>query len=129
LGESLGSGVAAYLAGTHPAEIAGIILLSPYKRLTSVAEEHMPFLPGRLMLVDKFPSEDYLHNYHGLVGIMVDGRNNVVPEKFGLRLYDGYSGPKRLWNFPNGNHISITKPPAKFWGEVMDFWQVNHRTY
>lgn len=125
LGESLGSGVAAYLAGTHPDRIAGIILLSPYNRLTSVAQDHMPVLPVWLMLVDRFPSEDYLHNYHGPVGIMVDGRDEVVPEKFGLRLYRSYAGPKRLWSFPDGFHISIMEPPEKFWGEVFYFWQTN----
>jgi pimeloyl-ACP methyl ester carboxylesterase len=125
LGESLGSGVAAYLAGTHPDKIAGVILLSPYNRLTSVAQDHLPLLPVWLMLVDRFPSEDYLRNYHGPVGIMVDGRDEVVPEKFGLRLYDSYAGPKRLWSFPDGYHISIMESTEKFWGEVLDFWQTN----
>jgi uncharacterized protein len=126
VGESLGSGVAAYLAGTHPGQVAGMILLSPYNRLTSVAQDHMPLLPVWLILLDRFPSEDYLRQYHGPVGIMVDGRDTVVPEKFGLRLYDGYAGPKRLWNFPDGNHIAIMAPPAQFWGEVIDFWQTNY---
>jgi pimeloyl-ACP methyl ester carboxylesterase len=129
VGESLGSGVAAYLAGTHPDRIAGIILLSPYNRLTSVAQDHMPLLPVWLLLVDRFPSEDYLRNYHGPVGIMVDGRDEVVPEEFGLRLYDRYAGPKRLWSFPDGDHISIMEPPEKFWGEVLDFWRTNNRTH
>jgi hypothetical protein len=123
LGESLGSGVAAYLAGTHPRQISGLILLSPYNRLASVAQWHMPFLPVSLLLVDRFPSEDYLRQYHGPVGVVVDGRDHVVPEKFGLRLYDGYAGPKRLWRFPDGSHISIREPARQFWSEVLDFWQ------
>jgi len=126
VGESLGSGVAAYLAGTYPDQIAGIILLSPFNRLTSVAQDHMPLLPVWLMLVDRFPSEDYLRIFHGPVGIMVDGRDDVVPEKFGLRLYDSYAGPKCLWTFPEGQHISILTPPEKFWTEVLDFWQTHH---
>ena len=125
VGESLGTGVAAYLAGTHPDRIAGLMLLSPYNRLTSIAQEHMPLLPVSLMLVDTFPSEDYLRNYHGPVGIMVDGRDTVVPEKFGLLLYNGYAGPKKLWSFPDGYHISITDPPEKFWGEVLISWRAN----
>ena len=125
VGESLGSGVAAYLAGTYSNRISGVILLSPFNRLTSVAQYHMPLLPVSLMLVDRFPSEDYLRNYHGPVGIMVDGRDEVVPEKFGLRLYDGYAGPKKLWSFPDGQHISIMEPPEKFWNEVLDFWRTN----
>ena len=127
VGESLGSGVAAYLAGTHPDGIAGIILLSPYNRLTSVAQYHMPFLPVGMLLVDRFPSENYLRQYHGPVGIMVDGQDNVVPEKFGLALYDHYEGPKQLWRFPDGGHIAIMKPAKIFWQEVVDFWQTNRR--
>jgi len=125
LGESLGSGVAAYLAGTHPGQIAGLILLSPYDRLTSVAQERMPFLPVSLLLIDRFASADYLRHYHGPLGIMVDGRDEVVPEKFGLRLLAGYVGPRRLWRFPDGQHIAIREPPGQFWSEVLDFWQTN----
>jgi len=125
LGESLGSGVAAHLAGTHPAGVAGLILISPYNRLTDVAQYHMPLLPVHWLLVDRFPSEDYLRNYHGRIGVVVDGHDHVVPEKFGLRLYHGYAGPKRLWEFPNGEHAAIAERPDKFWKEVMEFWQAN----
>jgi len=125
LGESLGTGVAAHLAGTHPAGVAGLILISPYNRLTDVAQYHMPLLPIHWLLVDRFPSEDYLRNYHGRIGVVVDGDDNVVPEKFGLRLYHDYAGPKRLWEFPNGEHAAIAEKPEKFWKEVVDFWQIN----
>lgn len=128
VGESLGSGVAAYLAGTHPDQVAGIVLLSPFNRLASVAQYHWPLFPVNLILVDKYPSEDYLRNYHGPVGIVVDGRDKVVPERFGLQLYEGCAAPKRLWRFPNGHHISIMEPAAKFWGDVFDFWHLNTAT-
>jgi len=125
VGESLGTGVAAHLAGTHPDRVAGLVLISPYNRLTSVAQYHMPVLPVGLLLVDSFPSEDYLRDYHGPVGVVVDGLDRVIPEKFGLRLYDGYAGPKRLWEFPNGEHATIMEPPEQFWKEAVEFWQTN----
>jgi surfactin synthase thioesterase subunit len=123
VGESLGSGVAAHLAGAYPGRIAGVLLLSPFNRLTDVAQYHMPVFPVHMILVDRFPSEDDLRRYHGPVGVMVDGRDRVVPEKFGLELYHSYAGPKRLWQFSDGGHITITEPPEKFWGEVIQFWQ------
>ena len=125
VGESLGSGVAAHLAGVHPDKIAGAILLSPFNRLTDVAQYHMPVFPVHLILMDRFPSGDDLRRYHGPVGVMVDGHDQVVPEKFGLRLYNGYAGPKRLWEFPQSGHIEIAEPPEKFWKEVVEFWQTN----
>ena len=125
VGESLGSGVASYLAGTHPNQIAGVILLSPFNSMTSVAQYHMPVLPVGLFLVDRYPSQDYLRSYQGPVAIMVDGQDRVVPEKFGRQLYDRYTGPKQLWCFPDGNHIAIMESPKKFWSEVLDFWRAN----
>ena len=125
VGESLGSGVAAHLAGNRPDKIAGAILLSPFDSLTDVAQYHMPVFPVHLMLMDRFPVGDDLRRYHGPVGVMVDGRDQVVPEKFGLRLYNDYAGPKRLWEFPQGGHIEIGEPPAKFWKEVVEFWRTN----
>jgi pimeloyl-ACP methyl ester carboxylesterase len=94
-----GTGVAAYLAGTHPDQVAGVVLFAPYNRLADAAQYHYPILPVHLLLVDRFPSEDYLRNYHGPVGVLVAGEDQVVPEKFGRRLYDGYAGPKRFGNF------------------------------
>jgi len=126
VGESLGTGVAAYLAGTHPDQVAGVVLISPYNRLTSVAQFHMPVLPVGLLLVDRFPSEDYLRSYRGPVGMVVDGFDQVVPEKFGRRLYDGYAGPKQLWEFPNGGHATIMEPPEQFWKEAVEFWRTNN---
>ena len=125
VGESLGSGVASYLAGTYSNKIAGVILLSPFNCLSDVAQNEFPQLPVQALLEDRFPSEEYLRNYYGKVGIMVDGRDTTVPEKFGLRLYDSYTGPKKLWKFPDGGHCQIQGPPSKFWKEVVAFWQTN----
>lgn len=124
VGESLGTGVASYLAGTYTNRIAGMVLLSPFTSITDVGQSRYPFLPVSLLLVDKFPSEEYLRNYDGKVGITVDGRDVVVPEKFGLRLYNSYQGQKKLWQYPNGSHIQIDKP-QNFWKEAIAFWRSN----
>ncbi len=121
VGESLGTGVASYLAGTHPDQVAGVVLLGAYNRLTDVAQAHLPLLPVRLLLVDRFPSEDYLRNYHGPVAVLVAGQDQVVPEKFGRQLYDKYSGPKRLWEFPLDDHGTIMFRPPNVWKQIFEF--------
>lgn len=121
LGESLGSGVAAYIAGTYPDKIIGAILISPYNNLTAVGQSHYPLLPVSLLMVDRFPSKDYLRNYHGKIGITIDGNDVVVPPKFGRRLYDDYAGPKKLWEFSDGNHCQITEAQTNFWNEAVEF--------
>ena len=125
LGESLGTGVAAYLAGTHPDRVAGVVLFAPYNRLTDAAQYHYPFLPVKLLLLDRFPSEVYLRDYHGPVGIVVGGRDQVVPERLGRRLYDGYNGPKRLWEFPQDGHGDLFERLPDVAGQLAGLWHLN----
>lgn len=125
VGQSLGTGVASYLAGTYTNRVAGLVLISPFNSATAVGQHRYPILPVWLLLLDPFPSDYYLRNYHGKVGISVDGQDVVVPEKFGLRLYNGYDGPKKLWEFPDGKHCEIPNPHTKFWKEAVAFWQNN----
>jgi pimeloyl-ACP methyl ester carboxylesterase len=124
IGESLGTGVASYLAGKYSAQIAGVALLAPYNQLVEVAQEHMPLLPVHLMLLDRYPSEDYLRGYTGPLAVLVAGQDQVVPEKFGRRLYQSYQGPKRLWEFPQGNHGTVMIQPPELWGQILEFWKL-----
>jgi pimeloyl-ACP methyl ester carboxylesterase len=125
VGESLGTGVAAYLAGTHPDKVAGVVLFAPYNRLANAAQYNYPFLPVHLLLVDRFPSEDYLRNYHGPVGVLVAGQDQVVPEKLGRRLYDKYPGPKQLWEFSLADHGTVMFQPSNVWKQIITFLQTN----
>jgi pimeloyl-ACP methyl ester carboxylesterase len=125
VGESLGSGVASYLAGTFPDKIKGVILISPFNSVTAVAQQRYLFLPVKWLLTDRFPSENYLRNYHGKLGITVDGKDWVVPEKFGRRLYDEYNGPKKLWEFPDDGHCQIGEQQSVFWKDAVAFWKSN----
>jgi len=122
IGESLGTGVASYIAGQYPDKITGLMLLSPYNRLADVAQSHYPFLPARWILQDDFRSADYLRTYHGLLGVMIDGQDAVVPARLGRQLFDGYAGPKRAWEYPNCNHVQLGESPTTFWKAVTDYW-------
>jgi pimeloyl-ACP methyl ester carboxylesterase len=126
-GESLGTGVAAYLAGTYPDKVAGVVLFAPYNRLADVGQYHVPVLPVHWLLVDRFPSEDYLRQYHGPVFVFVGDKDRVVPEKFGRRLYDGYAGPKRIREIPGADHWTVTLRTEEDWKEIVDFWRGKSR--
>ena len=102
---------------------AGVVLLAPYNHLSAVGQAHIWILPVALLLCDKFPSDEYLHAYHGPVAILVSGKDWVVPERFGRRLYDSYNGPRRLWEFPKGNHRTVMVQPPEIWRQIIDFWR------
>jgi uncharacterized protein len=125
LGESLGTGVAAYLAGAFPQAIPGIFLIAPYNNMTDVAQDHMPIFPVRWLLKDLFPSETYLRNYHGPVGVVLAGQDEVVPNRFGRKLFDDYLGPKKLWELADAGHNDLLSQAGNVWKELFVFWNQN----
>ena len=54
VGESLGCGIVAAVAKQTLVPIAGIILITPWDTLASVAKSLFPFLPVKLVLTDKY---------------------------------------------------------------------------
>lgn len=121
--ESLGTGVATYLASTAPARVNGVLLLGPYNNMAAVGQRHIRIFPVRWMLWDKYPSDKYLEHYAGPVGFLVGGRDTVIPKKFGLKLYDGYKGPKRLWEDPAAGHDQLHFRSPEWWREALQFLQ------
>ncbi|HEX3801171.1 MAG TPA: alpha/beta hydrolase [Verrucomicrobiae bacterium] len=125
MGESLGTGVAAYLAGTYPEMVRGMLLIAPYNNLAAVAASKMPIFPTRWLLLDRFASEDHLKNYHGPIAMLFAGQDVVVPNRFGHKLYDGYQGPKIFWQVPEAGHNDLLDEPDSRWKEIVQFWKTN----
>src|SRR5688572_1038309 len=67
IGESLGTGVASYLAGAHPHRVQGMLLIAPYNNMTAVAKRHMPLFPVSAILRDRYPAGKWLTQYRGPV--------------------------------------------------------------
>jgi hypothetical protein len=82
-----------------------------------------PFALLHVLLCDRFPAEENLRHYHGSVAVLVAGEDTVVPEKFGRRLYDSYTGPKRLWDFPECDHGTVMRQSPELWKQIIAFWE------
>ena len=120
--ESIGAGVACELAKNHPQEVAGLALIVPYHNLASVAQRQIWFLPTYFLLLDRFNPEECLKHYHGPVKFAVAGDDEVIGPASGLRLANGYAGPKAIQVFPGAHHNGIAAQPANWWAEVFAFW-------
>jgi uncharacterized protein len=122
IGESLGSGVAAAAAAREADKVAALWLITPWDRLAGVAAHHYPWLPVRWMLRDRFESAAHLAGFAPPVLVMVAGQDQVVPERFGIALYEGLPGPKRLLALPDASHNDWpSRVDTRWWAEALDF--------
>lgn len=123
-GESIGTGVATYIASQFPDDVAGLFLVTPYTSLVDVARSHYPVFPVRWLMRDRFPSETFLAAYSGPVAFVLAEHDEVVPARLGQALYDGYDGPKRIWVQEGRNHNTLDYHPlSPWWDEVRSFLQ------
>lgn len=123
LGESIGSGTAAAIAGAMPAKIGGVALMLPFARLEEVAKEKFPWLPVSLLLRDKFDNIGALSTYRRPIAVIVAEKDEVVGSAQGHKLYEAYAGPKKLIILPNATHNRFPSgPDAEWFREVSLFF-------
>jgi fermentation-respiration switch protein FrsA (DUF1100 family) len=122
LGESLGCGVVAAVAKAPSVRIDGIILITPWDTLLSVAKHHYPWLPVRLFLHDKFDSVENLKHYGGPVAVIGAERDEVIPLRHAQALYDSLVTPKKMWIVRGAGHNDwpLALRPG-WWKEIAEF--------
>ena len=102
-GESLGTGVATEL-GTSNA-FGGIILESPFTSIANAAKIYYPYLPVNIILKDKYDSIGKIKNITTPILIMHGKKDNIVPQKMGLELYEKANQPKFSYFPENDDHM------------------------
>ena len=102
-GESLGTGVATEL-GTSNA-FGGIILESPFTSIANAAKIYYPYLPVNIILKDRYNSIGKIKNITTPVLIMHGKKDNIVPQKMGLELYEKANQPKFSYFPENDDHM------------------------
>ena len=102
-GESLGTGVTTEL-GTSNA-FGGIILESPFTSIANAAKIYYPYLPVNIILKDRYDSIGKIKNITTPILIMHGRKDNIVPQKMGLELYEKANQPKFSYFPENDDHM------------------------
>ena len=122
LGESLGCGVAASVARDAPVQIEGIVLITPWETLLSVAKEKFPWLPVRLFLRDKYDTIGNLKAFKGRIAIVGADRDEVIPIRHALALYESLPGSRKMWTIKGAGHNDWPELVGPtLWKEMADF--------
>jgi uncharacterized protein len=102
-GESLGTGVATELGISN--EFGGIILESPFTSIANAAKIYYPYLPVNIILKDRYDSIGKIKIITTPILIMHGKKDNIVPQKMGLELYEKANQPKFNYFPENDDHM------------------------
>jgi hypothetical protein len=122
VGESLGCGVAAAVAADPAIPAVGLVMITPWDSLPAVAQALYWHLPIQRLVRDKYDNCRNLGGFTKPIAVALAERDEIIPRKNSLRLYDSLTAPKRLWVFAGAGHNSWPiGPTEQWWREVMDF--------
>jgi uncharacterized protein len=127
LGESLGCGVAAAIVKQTSVPVAGIILITPWDTLASVAGSIFPFLPVKLVLTDKYDSIENLKSFKKKISVIGAERDEILPISHAINLYNTLpEGKKRMWIIKGAGHNDWpSHTDASLFKEMTDFVRID----
>lgn len=121
-GESLGSGVVAGMVQSGQIPVKGIVLITPFDSLAHVAQHHYWFFLAKWLTRDRFNNIGNLQHYTGATAIVLAESDEIIPNKFSLKLFDSLHHRKKLWTFAQASHNNLPlNPNLPWWQEVMQF--------
>jgi pimeloyl-ACP methyl ester carboxylesterase len=106
VGRSLGSAVAVHLAASRP--VTGLVLLTPFDSLETVATRHYPFFPVRLLLRDRFDSRSRAPQVPAPTLILAAEHDEIVPRASTENLLAAFRpGLAKLVAVPGTGHNTV----------------------
>lgn len=121
IGESLGAAVAAGAVARSPDGVDGLMLITPWDRLESVARHHYRWLPVSLFLRDGYDSVAHLRNFSGAGLVVVADSDEIVPARYGRALFEALPGRKRLHSIAGAGHNDwADRVDAAWWATAID---------
>lgn len=106
-GQSLGTGLAVRLASEVP--VLAVVLEAPFTAAVDVAAERYPWAPVRELMIDQFPSRDWIGKVTAPVLIVHGEQDRTIPVTQAMRLHALVNAPKQFVRLPNSNHNSLVR--------------------
>lgn len=117
---SLGAAVAVELATTEPPQ--GLVLVSPFASVQSMARITFPLLPSGWLTKDKYNSVARIGAVRRPLLILHGEQDQLVPVAEGERLFQAANEPKKLQVVPETGHNDMFEAGGEtYWGALEKF--------
>jgi fermentation-respiration switch protein FrsA (DUF1100 family) len=120
-GESLGGGVASWLAARH--EPRALVLASTFTSAVDLGAQVYGFLPVRLISRYRYPTLERLHDVRSPVLVIHSANDDIIPFSHGQRLYEAAPEPKALLEIRGGHNdgfVFVRPEWVRALGEFVD---------
>jgi fermentation-respiration switch protein FrsA (DUF1100 family) len=118
-GESLGGGVASWLAARHGAR--ALVLASTFTSAVDLGAEIYGFLPVRLVSRFRYPTLDRLREVRSPVLVLHSLDDDIIPYAHGRRLYEAAREPKAFVELSGGHNSGFVFTRPEWVKAVGDF--------
>jgi pimeloyl-ACP methyl ester carboxylesterase len=118
MGRSIGTGVAVYLAKSRKTD--GVILVSPYQDLKTLAQVQFPFLPARLIVKYKFNSAERAPFIKAPLLAIIGTEDKTIPSNQSKLLIEKWGGKVILKEFIGADHNNLSNF-GDYWKSINDF--------
>jgi alpha-beta hydrolase superfamily lysophospholipase len=118
MGRSLGTGVAVYVARQRTAR--GVILVSPYDSITSVAKDKLPFIPVDLILKHKFDSLSRVPDIKTSLLAVIADQDTTIEPRHSVKLLEKWGGRYSTVVIKGADHDSLMYS-GLYWRSINDF--------
>ncbi|WP_343562865.1 alpha/beta hydrolase [Kiloniella sp. b19] len=104
-GESLGTGLATWVAAQFP--VQAVVLEAPYDSILSLGMRRYGFFPVKWLLRDHWRSDVWAADVTAPVLILHGSRDRIIPIEHSRHLFEAFAGPKQMEVFEEGQHIDL----------------------
>jgi len=121
-GQSLGAGVAAAVCSDPTVPVHGLALITAWDNIANVGLSIYPYLPIRLLMIDKYDSIANLQHFPHPICVMRSEKDDLILPKLSLNLFAHLPDPKKMILFPNCGHNDWPDDPREtWWDDALDF--------
>ncbi|MFM2414696.1 MAG: hypothetical protein RI911_389, partial [Candidatus Parcubacteria bacterium] len=115
VGESVGSGVAAYAARAARERLRAMLFITPFHSFSAVVWNRLPIFPTSLLLTENYENGSTLHGMHAPAFFVLAEHDEVIGLEEGQALFQSYTGQKQKFVVPAIGHNEIPFEKTADW--------------